>query len=142
MNLISSQVAGVELNRGNLESSDQIGIVRFSFLFSFLLPFRMIQHRSHDTYDTAALRERVERLAVTALPLCAVPRTSDFVTRAVCVRRQDGGLDATKALQLPCYSAADSGVQLFVGGVEDNFVASLLFSSVLTAVEPNPWFCR
>jgi hypothetical protein len=33
VNLISSQVAGAELNRGKSASSDQIGFVRFSFSF-------------------------------------------------------------------------------------------------------------
>jgi heme-degrading monooxygenase HmoA len=34
-----TQVAGVELNRGKSESSDQIGLVEFSFSFLFLFAF-------------------------------------------------------------------------------------------------------
>jgi hypothetical protein len=36
VNLISSQVAGAELNRGKSASSDQTGRVRFSFSFFFI----------------------------------------------------------------------------------------------------------
>ena len=39
VNLISSQVAGAELNQGKLASSDQIGLFRFSFSFLFLFVF-------------------------------------------------------------------------------------------------------
>jgi hypothetical protein len=42
-------------------------------------------------------------------------------------RRRDGGLQATKPLQLSCYRAAGSGVQLFVRGVEDNCCIALIF---------------
>jgi len=41
--------------------------------------------------------------------------------------RQDGGLQATKPLQLSCYGAAGSGVQLFVRRVEDNCCFALIF---------------
>jgi len=41
--------------------------------------------------------------------------------------RQDGGLQATKPLQLSCYGAAGSGVQLFVRRVEDNCCLALIF---------------
>ena len=39
VSLISSQVAGVDLNRGKSASSDQIGLVRFSFSFLSLFAF-------------------------------------------------------------------------------------------------------
>src|SRR5258705_618406 len=52
VNLISSQVAGAELNRGKSASSDQIGLVRFSFSFLFLLAFCSFSRRSYDTYMT------------------------------------------------------------------------------------------
>jgi hypothetical protein len=42
-------------------------------------------------------------------------------------RRQDGGLQATKPLQLSCYRAAGSGVQLSVRRVEDNCCIALIF---------------
>jgi hypothetical protein len=52
-NLISSQVAGAELNRGKSASSDQIGLIRFSFSFLFLLAFcSFSRRRSYDTYMT------------------------------------------------------------------------------------------
>ncbi len=52
VNLISSQVAGAELNRGKSASSDQIGLIRFSFSFLFLLAFCSFSRRSYDTYMT------------------------------------------------------------------------------------------
>ena len=54
VNLISSQVAGVELNRGKSASSDQIGLVRFSFSFLLLFAFCNFSRRSYDTYRTPA----------------------------------------------------------------------------------------
>ena len=54
VNLISSQVAGAELNRGKSASSDQIGLIRFSFSFLFLLAFCSFSRRSYDTYMTLA----------------------------------------------------------------------------------------
>src|SRR5258708_21917698 len=53
-NLISSQVAGAELNRGKSASSDQIGLVGFFFSFLFLLAFCSFSRRSYDTYMTLA----------------------------------------------------------------------------------------
>jgi hypothetical protein len=52
VNLISSQVAGAELNQGKSASSDQIGLVTFSFSFLFLLAFCSFSRRSYDTYMT------------------------------------------------------------------------------------------
>ncbi len=54
VNLISSQVAGVELNRGKSASSDQIGLVRFSFSFLLLVAVYNFSRRSYDTYMTLA----------------------------------------------------------------------------------------
>jgi hypothetical protein len=54
VNLIPSQVAGVELNRGKSASSDQIGLVGFSFSFLFLFAFCNFSRRSYDTYMTLA----------------------------------------------------------------------------------------
>jgi hypothetical protein len=54
VNLISSQVAGVELNRGKSASSDQIGLVGFSFSFLLLFAFCNFSRRSYDTYMTLA----------------------------------------------------------------------------------------
>src|SRR5882762_4978847 len=42
-------------------------------------------------------------------------------------RRRDGGLQATKPLQLSCNRAAGSGVQLSVRRVEDNCCIALIF---------------
>jgi len=52
VNLISSQVAGAELNRGKSASSDQTGLVRFSFSFLLLFAFCSFSRRSYDTYMT------------------------------------------------------------------------------------------
>jgi hypothetical protein len=52
--LISAEVAGAELNRGKSASSDQIGLIRFSFSFLFLLAFCSFSRRSYDTYMTLA----------------------------------------------------------------------------------------
>jgi len=54
VNLISSQVAGVELNRGKSASSDQIGLFGFSFSVLFLFAFCNFSRRSYDTYMTLA----------------------------------------------------------------------------------------
>jgi hypothetical protein len=54
VNFISSQVAGVELNRGKSASSDQIGLVRFSFSFLLLFAVCNFSRRSYDTYMTLA----------------------------------------------------------------------------------------
>jgi hypothetical protein len=63
VNLISSQVAGAELNRGKSASSDQIGLVRFSFSFLFLLAFCSFSRHSYDTYMTPAVSQvRLDRL--------------------------------------------------------------------------------
>jgi hypothetical protein len=43
------------------------------------------------------------------------------------LRLQGGGLQATKPLQLSCYRAAGSGVQLSVRRVEDNCCIALIF---------------
>jgi hypothetical protein len=42
VNLISSQVAGIELNRGKSASFDQIGLARFSFSFLFYSLFAIL----------------------------------------------------------------------------------------------------
>src|SRR6267378_722253 len=42
-------------------------------------------------------------------------------------RRRDGGLQATKPLQLSCNRAAGSGVQFSVRRVEDNCCIALIF---------------
>jgi len=47
-----AQVAGAELNQGKSASSDQIGLVTFSFSFLFLLAFCSFSRRSYDTYMT------------------------------------------------------------------------------------------
>ena len=52
VNIISSQVAGVELNRGQSASSDQIGLVGFFFSFLFLFAFCNFPRRSYDAYMT------------------------------------------------------------------------------------------
>src|SRR5882762_1755219 len=54
VNLISSQVAGAELNRGKSASSDQTGLARFSFSFLLLFAFCSFSRRSYDTYMTLA----------------------------------------------------------------------------------------
>src|SRR5258705_11217762 len=53
VNIISSQVPGAEVNRGKSESSDQTGLVRFSFSFLLLFAFCSFSRRSYDTlHDT------------------------------------------------------------------------------------------
>src|SRR5713101_9068328 len=68
VNLISSQVAGAELNRGKSASSDQTGLVRFSFSFLLLFAFCSFSRRSYDTYmtlaDPSGKNRKVERLAL------------------------------------------------------------------------------
>jgi len=50
----SSELAGVGPNRRKSASSDQIGLIRFSFSFLFLLAFCSFSRRSYDTYMTLA----------------------------------------------------------------------------------------
>ncbi len=55
-------------------------------------------------------------------------------------RRRDGGLQATKPLQLSCYRAAGSGLQLSVRRVEDNYRS--YFLALLLVLSPIVDFAR
>src|SRR5258708_34781626 len=50
----SSELAGGGPNRRKSARSDQIGLIRFSFSFLFLLAFCSFSRRSYDTYMTPA----------------------------------------------------------------------------------------
>ena len=56
--------------------------------------------------------------------------------------RQDGGLQATKPLQLSCYCAAHSGVQLFVRRIEDKLLRHSYFLALLLLLGPIVDFAR
>ena len=87
MNLISSQVPGAELNRGKSESSDQTGLVRFSFSFLLLFAFCSFSRRSFDTLHDTGRPFGKEPNAREALKIVLTQRCVHIVWRCVTPRR-------------------------------------------------------